>query len=283
MRSKGLASRRHRLICSAEKSFRCAARGALAAVLLASMFNAVAADALPGSASADMPPSSAELVKPGLYRISGAGGSALLRLSTSGLIVVDSKRAGTYRPLMAEIQRIAKTADLTVRALVLTAAGPEQAGNVAQFVDAGVPVIVQQRALSRLVADIGVSSAAAPRPLITYDTDYLLRVGNVEVEVEHVGSGRTGADSVVFFRDLRVVAVGELFTPGTPEPDCASGGSFAGWAAAIAHLLWFDFDVAVPSRGAPVGKHELAALKATLEAFAERSSSSGQSGCRPPR
>ncbi|HEY6133393.1 MAG TPA: hypothetical protein VIW70_05405, partial [Rubrivivax sp.] len=91
-----------------------------------------------------------------------------------------------------------------------------------------------------------------------------------------------GADSVVLFRDLKVVAVGELFTHGTPEPDCASGGSFAGWAAAITHVLWFDFDVAVPSRGAPVGKRELAALKATLESRAARPGSS-QSDCRPSR
>jgi len=86
----------------------------------------------------------------------------------------------------------------------------------------------------------------------------------------------------VLFRELRVVAVGDLFTAGTPEPDCAAGGSFAGWAAAIDHVMWSDFDVVVPSRGAPVGKRELATLKAKLQALAGRaaSSPSGQSDCR---
>jgi len=100
-----------------------------------------------------------------------------------------------------------------------------------------------------------------------------------------VGSGRTGADSIVVFRGLRVVAVGDLFTTDAPQPDCASGGSFAGWAAAIDHLLWSDFDIAVPSRGAAVGKSELRAFKATLEALARRAGSSpaGPADCRPLR
>jgi glyoxylase-like metal-dependent hydrolase (beta-lactamase superfamily II) len=109
--------------------------------------------------------------------------------------------------------------------------------------------------------------------------------GNVAVEIEHVGRGKTAADSIVVFPDLRVVAVGDLFTAGTPEPDCADGASYAGWAASIAHLLWSEFDVAVPSRGAPVDKRELATFKARLEAIAARdaSSPSGQSDCRPQR
>jgi glyoxylase-like metal-dependent hydrolase (beta-lactamase superfamily II) len=264
------------------RGFRFAAGGALAVALVASGLAARAADGPPAAATGGGTTAlRAELVKPGLYRISGDGGGTLLRVGASGLIVVDSNRAGLYAPLMAEIRGLAK--DVRASALVLTAAGPGQAGNVAQFVDAGVPVVVQRRAQAR-VTEVARPSGSSTKPFITYDTDYMLRVGGVEAEVEHVGSGRTGADSVVYFRDLRVAAVGELFTSGTPEPDCASGGSFAGWAAAISHALWLDFDVAIPSRGAPVGKRELEALKARLETLAERggSSGSGPSGCRPP-
>jgi glyoxylase-like metal-dependent hydrolase (beta-lactamase superfamily II) len=247
-------------------------------VLLAT---ALAASAQPAAGGED-PRLSAELVKPGLYRINGGGGGTVLRVGAKGLIVVDSKPAAAYGPLRAEIRRIAKNDELPVRALILTATGPEQVGNVAQFAEAGVPVIVQQRALPRLVGDPRTGGDAAPGRLIAYNMDYLIREGDLEAEAEHVGRGRTGADSIVLFRDLRVVAVGDLFTHGTPEPDCASGGSFAGWAAAITHVLWFDFDVAVPSRGAPVGKRELAALKATLESLAARPGSS-PSDCHPSR
>ena len=170
------------------------------------------------------------------------------------VVVVDSTGAGTYRALMAEIQRIAKTSEPSVRALVLTAAGRDQASTVGAFIDAGVPVIVQQRALAQLVRDGTATGTSTSGSFITYENDYQLRLGEIEVEVEHVGRGRTGVDSIVVFRGLGVVAVGELFTTDAPQPDCASGGSFAGWAAAIDHLLWADFDVAVPSRGAAVAR-----------------------------
>ena len=265
-------------------AFRRLGGAAVASLLLAAGIAAEAADVQSRAASADAP-SSVEIVKPGLYRIGDGAGSVLLRSGASGLVVVDSGRAGTYRPLLAAIERIAKSAEPPIRALVLTASGAEQAGNVAQFVEAGVPVIVQERAYARLAADERDGRARGPTSFVTYDTDYLLRVDDVAIEVEHVGRGRTGADSIVVFRDLGVVAVGELFIAGTPEPDCAAGGSFAGWSAAIDHLLWSGVDVVVPSRGAPVGKRELVAFKAKLEALAARaaSSPSGPSDCLPPR
>ncbi|MEP7283108.1 MAG: hypothetical protein ABI696_14100 [Rubrivivax sp.] len=237
------------------------------------------------TASTDAPPLDVELIRPGLYRIEGAGGSTLLRTGPDGVVLVDSKRAGAFGPLMAEIRRIAKTADPQVRAVFLTAAGPEQAGNVASFSGAGIPVIVQKRVADRLKDDAQARGAPPPGSLVTFDHDHLLYMAGYQVEAEHVGRGRTGSDSVVLFRDLRVLAVGGLYTAGTPAPDCASGGSFAGWAAAIAHLSWFDFDVAVPSRGAPVSKAELTAFKARLEALAARGAAgaAGSSGCPQPR
>jgi len=212
-------------------------------------------------------------IKPGLYRIGSPGGQAVVRVGAKGVVVVDPPMAALFPALMAEIRRIATTADAPVRALVLTAADANSSSAVGAFIDAGVPVVVQQRALAELVRRGATTSAAASR-FISFDTDYQIRFGDVEVEVEHVGSGRTGADSVVVFRGLRVVAVGGLFTTETPRPDCASGGSFAGWAAAIDHLLWSDFDIALPSSGAPVGKAELLDFKAKLESLAARARSS---------
>lgn len=226
--------------------------------------------ALPLAARAQAPSISTEQtlqVLPGLYRVEGAQGAALLRQSAQGLIVVDPQRAGSQGALMAAARQITRVQEPPVRALFLTAAGPAQASAVAQFAAAGVPVIVQQRALSQLAT---AAAPAAPKSFITYESDYLLRAGTAEVEAEYVGSGRSGADSVVLFRDLRVLAVGDLYTTGTPEPERSSGGSYAGWAAAIGHLLWLDFDLAIASRGAPVGKAELEAFKARLEALAPR-------------
>ena len=180
--------------------------GALAVALLASAFTAGAADAPARATGGNATALSAELVKPGLYRINAGGGSTLLRLGSNGLIVVDSNRAGLYGPLMTEIQGIAK--GVPVGALVLTATGPSQIGNVSQFIDAGIPVVVQQRAQARIAGVARPSGTMSTKSLITYGDDYQLRVGNIDAAVEYVGSGRTGGDSVVHFPDLRAVAVG---------------------------------------------------------------------------
>jgi glyoxylase-like metal-dependent hydrolase (beta-lactamase superfamily II) len=227
-----------------------------------------------------------ELVKPGLYRIGGAAGQAVVRVGANGVVVVDPMAPGSNGALLAEIGRIVKTSDAAVRAVILTSGERDRAAEVGELLVAGAPVIVQRQALAQLLGGSTPTGAATPgSSFVTYDHDYQLRLGEVEVEVEHVGRGRTGADSIVVFRGLRVVAVGELFTTEAPRPDCASGGTFAGWAAAIDHLLWSDFDVAVPRRGAPVGKVELTKFKATLEALARRAASApaDASACLPRR
>ena len=276
IRSRTGADTRHRIAERARTALRCAA---FAAALSAALLAVQIAGAQERGASAAAPASTALLIRPGVYRI-GAG--AVLRVGTQGLVVVDANRAGTYDTLMTEIRRIAGTSGLPLRALVLTGAGPGQAAVVAQFVAAGVPVIAHRRMLARLVAEAPESGAAMMKAVVTYDNDYLLRVGEVQVEIEHVGSGKSDSDSIVLFRELRVVAVGDLFTTGTPEPDCTSGGSLAGWAAEIGHLLWSDFDLVMPSRGVPVGKPELAALKEKLDALARGAASAPSSAadCR---
>lgn len=229
----------------------------------------VAAVAWATAGLAQAAPAGAELVRPGLYRVDGA----VARVGDSGLVVVDTRNAGAYPGLAAALQASADGAGaLPIRALVITAAGSESAAPAAA---PALPLVVQRRALQQL------TGGRATAGLITYDADYVLRVGGVEVEVEHVGRGRTGVDSVAFFRDLRVVAVGDLYTHGTPEPDCASGGSYAGWAAAISHLLYFDFDIAVPRQGPPVDKAQLRELRARLQAMAaEAPAGTSASACK---
>lgn len=211
----------------------------------------MAVAALAAAAGVHAGPPAAEQVRPGLYRLDGA----VARVGEHGLVVVDTRQAGAYQDLAASVQRAAQAAgELPIHALVITAAGSGAATAAAP----ALPLVVQRQALPQWGG--GRTGAG----LIIYDADYMLRVGGVEVEVEHVGRGRTAVDSVAFFRDLRVIAVGDLYTHGTPEPDCASGGSYAGWAAAISHLLYFDFDIAVPSQGAPVDKAQLRELRSRL-------------------
>jgi cyclase len=186
-----------------------------------------------------------QLVKTGLYLISGGGGNALLRLSANGLILVDGKLPGNYRALMSQVRKITKLSDMSVRVLIVTDHHEDHTGNNAQFLAAGVPIIAQANAKNRLPAYPPVSEKA-PTPIVTYDRDYTLRLGGVEVQLFHFGNAHTSGDTVVYFPNLKVVAVGDLFTPNTPDPDFLAGGSLVEWRPVLAQILKLDFDVVAP-------------------------------------
>ena len=268
MRLRTRSTRCERAMARLAIAIRAAGRHALTMALLSVPAVLAASEGSRSPEQAEATALTSGLVRPGLYRIDGGGAASLVRVSSKGLVVVDSKRAGMYEPLMAELRRIAGSPNPPIRALILTGAGRDQAGNVARFVEAGVPVIVQRRVAEELVrGPLAAVAGAATPPLVTYDTDYQLFAGDAVIEVEHVGSGKSRADSIVLFPDLRVAALGELFVAATPETDCAGGANLAGWSAEIDHAMWIAFDIAVPSRGAAIGKKELTALKATLDAM----------------
>jgi cyclase len=225
---------------------------------------------------------SADLVKTGLYVIGGGGGNSLLRFSASGSILIDAKLPGNYRALMSQVRKISKLSDLPVRALILTDHHENHSGNSAQFAAAGIPIIAQENARQHLpAATAGATSPAAgkpPAPTVTYDRDYRLRMGGVEVQIFHFGNARTNGDSVVHFPDLKVVAVGDLFSPGAPEPDFSGGGSLVGWGPVLAQILKLDFDVVVPSAGPLVTRAALETFKTKIDTLVSRASTLVKNG-----
>jgi len=211
----------------------------------------------------------ADLVKTGLYVISGGGGNTLMRLSASGLILVDGKLPGNYRPLMSQVRRINKLSDLPTRLLILTNHHEDHSGTNAQFQAAGIPILAQENAKNRLAAfQAGPAKTAAP--VVGFDREYKVKLGGVDIEIMHFGNAHTDGDTVVYFTNLRVVAVGDLFTRGVPEPDFSAGGSLVGWSAVLSQILKIDFDVAVPGTGSKVTRADLEAFKSKLDAVVAR-------------
>jgi cyclase len=212
-------------------------------------------------------PLDTELIRTGLYLIRGGGGNSLLRLSANGMLLVDGKLPGTYRALMSQVRRISKLSDMPVRVLVLTDHHEEHAGDSAQFLAAGVTLVAQREALARLSLPESRDAAERAR-IVAYDEERTLRIGGVEVRLKHFGPARTGGDTVVYFPDLKIVALGDLFVTEAPEPDFSAGGSLVGWGSALARVLELDFDRAVPGSGPLVGRDAVAALKEKIDALA---------------
>ena len=222
---------------------------------------------------ADKSALSGELIKTGLYLISGAGGNTLLRLSANGLILVDGKLPGNYQALIVFLKKIS---DQPIRVLINTDYHEDHTGNNASFLEAGAQILAQENVRNKLNAS-SPPGGKAGLPTKTYDRDFSFQLGGIEVQVMHFANAHTNGDSVVYFPNLKVIAVGDLYTA-TPNPDYAAGGSLVGWGPVLTEILKLDFDVVVPGTGPTVTRADLQALKKKIETMVARGKSLAKSG-----
>src|SRR4051794_39198640 len=183
-------------------------------------------------------------VKPGLYMITGAGGNTAVRVTNEGLIVMDGKLPGdaNYNALMALIKTVS---DKPVKFLIVTHHHADHTGNNAKFLEAGAQVVAHENLKTNLVT-YEFNPKPAP-PSITYPgKDYVVRLGGVAVELHHFGRAHTSGDTVVYFPDLKVVALSDTVTTGKTGPliDYAGGGSAVEWTQVLDSVLKLDFDAA---------------------------------------
>jgi glyoxylase-like metal-dependent hydrolase (beta-lactamase superfamily II) len=201
--------------------------------------------------------------------ISGGGCNTLLRLSGNGLILVDGKLPGNYDALVKQAHRLSFS-DQPVRALIVTDYRENHTGNNAQFLAAGVRIFEQEN----VAAHQKVKDTPAD---ITYDHDYTIRLGGVEAQLMHFGNAHTNGDTVVYFPNLKAVAVGDLYSD-SPDPDFAAGGSLAGWSPVLDQILKLDFDIAVPGTGPMIRKADVEAFKTKMDTLISRATAIVKAG-----
>lgn len=211
-----------------------------------------------------------EYVKTGLYYFSGEGNNSILRLTANGLVVVDGKLPGNYEGL---IKRVHKISDQPVRFLILTSASDASTGTDAHFLQDGTRIIAQTNTADKIKAS-GDESKAAPAT-ITFDKSYEIKLGGVEVQALYYGNAHAAGDTVVYFPNLKAVAVGGLYSS---SPELAGGGSLMNWSSVLDQVLKLDFDTAIPANGAPITKAELQAFKNKVDGLAARASKLVQQG-----
>jgi len=204
----------------------------------------------------------ATLVKTGLFLISGGGGNSLLRLSANGFILVDGKLPGNYDALFALAKKLSYS-EQPIRILVNTDHHENHTALNEEFMKAGTFVLAQENVKENLTV-ISSSLRTIALPNRTYDQEFTIKLGGIEVQLLHFGNAHTDGDTVVYFPDLKVVAVGDLYAT-APNPDFSAGGSMVGWGPVLARILQLDFDVVVPGTGPMVTKSELDTFKKKID------------------
>ena len=244
----------------------------LAPALMAQPQQPVAA---PASAGRPLQPQAIQIIKPGpakpeLYMITGAGANSIVRVTSQGLIVVDGKLPGqaNYDALMALIKTVS---DQPVKYLIVTHHHADHSGNNQRFLDAGAQVVAHENLKKNLVAYEFNPKPAAPS--LTYPgAEYTISLGGVKVELHHFGRAHTSGDTVVYFPDLKVVAVSDVVTTGKTGPliDYAGGGSATDWTNVLAAILALDFDTAIAGNGDVLTKADVEAYKTKFDTVIAR-------------
>jgi glyoxylase-like metal-dependent hydrolase (beta-lactamase superfamily II) len=206
-------------------------------------------------------------VKPGLFFIQGAGGNSLLRVTSDGLILMDGKLPGNYAPLMDQIKAISTE---PVKFLINTHHHEDHTGNNAQFLAAGTQIVATEE-LKNQLQHYNPPGGKPADPTITYSgREYKLKLGGVEVDLYHFGRAHTGGDSVVYFPDLKVVAVSDVLGPNAPGADFQGGGSLVGWGPVLAGVLKLDWDVCIPGTGDAMNRAAVEAYKTKVDTLVSR-------------
>jgi glyoxylase-like metal-dependent hydrolase (beta-lactamase superfamily II) len=166
-------------------------------------------------------------LKPGLFLLTGAGANTLVRVTTEGLIVVDTKNPGDEQAnsLLAQIKTLSP---LPVKFVINTQHHPDHVGNNQKLLDAGAQVLGLE-ALKTFMGSDPRTTQIPGRPTQTFARDYVLKLGGAEVQAHFYGRGHTGDDTMVYFPDAKVVMVSDQMTDANPVIDWANGGSWVEW------------------------------------------------------
>ena len=215
-------------------------------------------------------------LKPNLYMITGGGANTLVRVTSDGLIVVDTKNPGdeNFNRVMEEIRSVS---NLPVKYVLNTHHHPDHVGNNQKFIDAGAQVVGLEALKTRMGSDPRTKDIPGP-PSVTFAKDYTLKLGGASVEAHFYGRGHTGDDTMVYFPDLKVVMVSDQITANAPIVDVANGGSAVEWTQILDGVLKLDFEQAIPGRGEPLSRAEVEAFRTRFASLVSRASGAVKAG-----
>jgi len=245
-----------------------------AAAAVAALVLAAPAARAQTPAAPPAPPQTIKPVKPGLFMVTGGGGNTTVRVTSQGLVVVDGKNPGQafYDDLMGQIRTVSQE---PVRYLVVTHHHADHSGNNGRFLTAGAKVVAHNdlpAQLDKFVPPPTNPTLTAPaKPDVTYDTRHAIALGGKTVRLMHFSPAHTGADTVVYFPDLKVVSMGDELNAVNPNFDYAGGASIAGWITSFDETLKLDWDQAIPGHGAdPFTREQVVAFRGKLQTLLDR-------------
>jgi glyoxylase-like metal-dependent hydrolase (beta-lactamase superfamily II) len=192
--------------------------------------------------------------------LTGSGGNITVLTGGDGKLMVDAG-IGVSRPkVQAALDGLGPA---PVRYLINTHWRWDHADGNEWVHSLGATVIAQENVLKRLSATTRVEEwdytfrpwPAGGRPTVTFRKEKTLKFGGETIHLRGFGPGHTDGDSIVYFKNADVMALGDIFWNGVyPFIDRGTGGSIDGMIrlvnASLEHVT--DKTIIVPGHG-PVG------------------------------
>ncbi len=199
----------------------------------------------------------------GIYMLEGAGGNIGLSIGDDGAFVIDDQFAPLSEKIMAAIKSLT---DKPVEFVLNTHHHGDHTGGNEALGKSGAHIVAHDNVRKRLLA--ADNTAVAALPVITFSKTTTFYWNGHEAYIFHPENAHTDGDAIIFFRDINVMHMGDVFFSGRyPYIDTGSGGSIDGFISALeASAAMIDMDTKIiPGHGSLSTKVELNAALTMLK------------------
>jgi cyclase len=183
-------------------------------------------------------------LKDNLFVLKGGGGNTAVFVTSTGVVVVDTKNPGWGQPILDKIKTLT---DKPVTTIINTHThGDHASGNVEfpatvdvvthentkTYMDQANPVFGLQTGTQ---TNIFKQNGGKGMPTRTFKDELTVGRGADQVDLRYFGPAHTGGDAFVIFRTHRVMHVGDTMpTRALPIMDRNNGGTGVGYARTMA-------------------------------------------------
>jgi glyoxylase-like metal-dependent hydrolase (beta-lactamase superfamily II) len=235
---------------------------------------APAAEPTPAEEAAPAPTVSVEEIADGVHRFAYNNHRSLFIVTDDGVLATDPQSTAAAERYLEEIRRIT---DAPIQYLVYSHHHGDHASGGAVFGD-DVTVVSHENVVGHL-DEPGMEDVRAPDE--TFADEMTLTIGDVDVELAHLGHSETDSNLILHVPSRRLAFVVDTYLVSELPWRNMASGDLDGWLAALQTIAEYDVDQIVPGHGDEVGTtehaRELIEYLETLKAAVAERMADGQS------
>ncbi len=200
-------------------------------------------------------------VSPGIYVLEGedgfGGGNVGLLVGDDYVVLIDDALTPTAPALL---EAVTKLAGRQVDFVINTHVHGDHVGGNELVAGLGAIIVAHDNIRKRMIPDPQLNTGPGALPVLTFSDEVTFHLNGHEVFVFHIENAHTDGDAAILFRDVNVIAAGDImFNDLFPFIDLDNGGSVAGFIAGQQKLLAManDETVIIPGHGQVGNKADL--------------------------